>query len=657
MSCQSVVRVVAAKQQHEEPRKPRTQSEQHTRHEHRFDRAALIARLLVAVVTLGLTLGVTPTHANPITVGQAAKAVVAAIGGLTAWVESNTDDCAVATLGAAWGTDCNLKQRECQKTGYYDQFCDSTAENSCAYGNGFAYAEEHAAGSYWGYEVRPRAFASAKPLHQLPNNKEDKHKGRGWARASVDGQAETRTDETPDSLTDPSGPAGAPMLPHEHQFLTEWPEGTVLAIVTVDTIQVQARSFGPESSSTLRLVINGEEIFSSTVMVDGMGTVTTDGAIPASSFATTFDALEDKWDVALYDYTVEIPIDTLDTSMAADSLLLHVQFEGECDANDMLIGPGVPPVPVPADLAMIRQNDPNGVPVMMGEYVQLPMPVVVQTDSPVLSHALLDNDVTDGFLGLGIHEMFLPPMLQQGELINLVGQVNHIDGRTVLTDIMPMPIMQGQPVPPPFPVSAGDVAAMGESFEGMRVEMCDMQLVDPAAWPGPQQSAVVQVQDTQGDFIDLHIAGTTGIGGPPPVGLFGVRGIVTQSQPNAPYHGGYALRLTYPEDVFQCATQSVESAGVPGRTGGMLAQNEPNPFNPSTTISFELAQAGGVHLQVFSAEGRLVRTLASGQLNAGTHSVSWDGTGDGGTRMSSGVYFYSLETGGQRQTRKMLMVK
>lgn len=88
-----------------------------------------------------------------------------------------------------------------------------------------------------------------------------------------------------------------------------------------------------------------------------------------------------------------------------------------------------------------------------------------------------------------------------------------------------------------------------------------------------------------------------------------------------------------------------------------LDQNVPNPFNPATEIRFELASPGEVALRVYDVSGRLVRTLATGAHPAGEHVVRWDGRDDGGAPVSTGVYFYRLETAGFSQTRKTTLLK
>ncbi|SMO54921.1 Por secretion system C-terminal sorting domain-containing protein [Gracilimonas mengyeensis] len=94
-----------------------------------------------------------------------------------------------------------------------------------------------------------------------------------------------------------------------------------------------------------------------------------------------------------------------------------------------------------------------------------------------------------------------------------------------------------------------------------------------------------------------------------------------------------------------------EPSNIPSQI--TLGQNYPNPFNPSTVISYQLDSNQLVRLEVFDVTGRKVATLVDGQrLSAGSHRASFDASG-----LSSGVYFYRLETGGQTLTRKMLLVK
>jgi hypothetical protein len=88
-----------------------------------------------------------------------------------------------------------------------------------------------------------------------------------------------------------------------------------------------------------------------------------------------------------------------------------------------------------------------------------------------------------------------------------------------------------------------------------------------------------------------------------------------------------------------------------------LAPNYPNPFNPSTTISFNLPQAGAAKLQVYDARGRLVRTLLDDHRPAGPYQSVWDGRDNAGHGVASGVYLYRLTAGRMVEQGKMTLVK
>jgi len=83
-----------------------------------------------------------------------------------------------------------------------------------------------------------------------------------------------------------------------------------------------------------------------------------------------------------------------------------------------------------------------------------------------------------------------------------------------------------------------------------------------------------------------------------------------------------------------------------------LEQNYPNPFNPVTQIRFDLAKTANVKLSVYNVSGQKVAELANGVMNAGKHSVDFDGTS-----LNSGVYYYSLEADGLKMTKKMVLSK
>ncbi len=89
-----------------------------------------------------------------------------------------------------------------------------------------------------------------------------------------------------------------------------------------------------------------------------------------------------------------------------------------------------------------------------------------------------------------------------------------------------------------------------------------------------------------------------------------------------------------------------------------LGQNHPNPFNPQTTIPFDVpGNDTRVRLFVLDASGRVVRTLVDQNMSGGSHETVWNGRDARGNTVSSGVYFYVLDVGGERRTRKMVLLK
>jgi hypothetical protein len=89
----------------------------------------------------------------------------------------------------------------------------------------------------------------------------------------------------------------------------------------------------------------------------------------------------------------------------------------------------------------------------------------------------------------------------------------------------------------------------------------------------------------------------------------------------------------------------------------ILGQNFPNPFNPSTRITFVLGNAGYVRLDIFDAAGRFMKTLVDGILPSARHEVNWNGRDGSGRAVASGVYFYSLITDDFRDTKKMILLR
>ncbi|HLQ67657.1 MAG TPA: putative Ig domain-containing protein [Candidatus Limnocylindrales bacterium] len=101
----------------------------------------------------------------------------------------------------------------------------------------------------------------------------------------------------------------------------------------------------------------------------------------------------------------------------------------------------------------------------------------------------------------------------------------------------------------------------------------------------------------------------------------------------------------------------VAGAGLAKGHGVMNVIAKPNPLNPSTDLSFRISRAGSVRVDLFDASGRLVRTMMAQTLQAGRHSVPWNGTNDRGGHVASGAYFFRIQAPDGMQVQRVTVVK
>lgn len=103
---------------------------------------------------------------------------------------------------------------------------------------------------------------------------------------------------------------------------------------------------------------------------------------------------------------------------------------------------------------------------------------------------------------------------------------------------------------------------------------------------------------------------------------------------------------------------SVNDPSTPTPSAFKLLQNYPNPFNPSTTIAFDVRDVNREYtLNIYNVKGQTVKTLFSGNLTSGHHTMVWDGKDDNGRSVATGVYYYRLSDGKNTESNKMLLMK
>jgi hypothetical protein len=122
--------------------------------------------------------------------------------------------------------------------------------------------------------------------------------------------------------------------------------------------------------------------------------------------------------------------------------------------------------------------------------------------------------------------------------------------------------------------------------------------------------------------------------------------------------GGGVKTSTGGRDVF-LAKFGPTAVGITSspRPEASALRAHPNPFNPSTTISYSIPAAGRVTLAIFDIRGRPIRTLVNESRPAGEHAAFWDARAGSGQRVASGVYFVRLESNGGILTRKIVLLE
>jgi hypothetical protein len=123
---------------------------------------------------------------------------------------------------------------------------------------------------------------------------------------------------------------------------------------------------------------------------------------------------------------------------------------------------------------------------------------------------------------------------------------------------------------------------------------------------------------------------------------------------NAEAHAAIEAVLTYFGEFGPTGAGDVARVSWPLSLG----QNRPNPFRGETEVLFSLpGEKASVRLTVYDLAGRRVRSLVSGEVPGGRHSVTWDGRNDEGRNVASGVYFYRLESRDETLTKKLVMLR
>lgn len=313
---------------------------------------------------------------------------------------------------------------------------------------------------------------------------------------------------------------------------------------------------------------------------------------------------------------------------------------------------GEPCDPIVAILEDLRENDDNGVPTLLGEFVVVRGIVNVNNytlDSLTESNFFIQDDNA----GVNVFRGTVPAGITEGDCVEVSGWVGQFNG---LTEILAsgagnctfqVEVLEGTGEITPL-VLTGE--SFLEAFEGMLVEVRNVTIVGGDPWPsGSGQNANITVTDGAGT-LTIRFDGDSQAGtAPQPSGPFTVRGIVTQFDNSSPYTDGYQITLRYPTDVI--AGSAVGDEPLAMAESFALVNSYPNPFNGIATLEFAVGSARDINITITDVLGREVYANRMSNLTPGTHRMQWSPEG------AAGLYFVRATSATTVQTSKLLYLK
>ncbi len=317
--------------------------------------------------------------------------------------------------------------------------------------------------------------------------------------------------------------------------------------------------------------------------------------------------------------------------------------------------PGAPNSGVPCDpqyviLSDVRENDANGVPVLMGSFVVVNG--IVNVDNYTLDSLTQSSFfMQDEDAGVNIFRGTVPANIVAGDCLTVSGWVGQYNGLTELLSSgsgnCVFQVLRTNHVDPPAPALL-NTSSYFEAYEGMLAEIDNVTIIS-GDWPGQGQFANLTIQDGQGTMI-MRIDDDTNIdGSPEPQGAFNVVGIITQYDNTPPHSEGYQITPRSTADIHTLSADNPHDAA--SAKDFRLLGAYPNPFNSVAQIRYEVGSAKALTLRIFDLLGREVATERLTGLTPGMHTYSWIPIG------ATGLYFVKLENGANVQTTKVLYLK
>ncbi len=230
-----------------------------------------------------------------------------------------------------------------------------------------------------------------------------------------------------------------------------------------------------------------------------------------------------------------------------------------------------------------------------------------------------------------------------GDEVEVSGTVKEYYGYTEIGENPTVSILSsGNTLPAPVEITCSE---LGEAVEGCLVKLPEVTVAQEqdqyGQWLVTDGNGLAQIDDGffYLDEVDPPIVITVGETFPFIIGLCDYS------------YGEFGVNPRTPADL-----------GVTHNDNNIInpiqyVKNYPNPFNPTTTIAFNLAHNSFVTVEVFNLQGKRVKTLINGEKPAGENTVVWDGTNNNGKTVGSGIYLYKIKNGKYTSTKKMILMK
>ncbi|KAA3614768.1 MAG: T9SS C-terminal target domain-containing protein [Calditrichaeota bacterium] len=309
-------------------------------------------------------------------------------------------------------------------------------------------------------------------------------------------------------------------------------------------------------------------------------------------------------------------------------------------------------------IAEVKQLDETGVLVFNGYYAQLTGVLTVSTG--VFAVDDLQVFMQDGSAGINIRiDDDTTSVMTKGNSYTVVGKVDQFNGLIQIepddfgTDVVDNGAGE---LPAPIELTIAQLLSSPEAFESFLIKIVAVDSVaggDP--WPAEGENSNITITDDgETSKIEMRIDKETNIDGTPvPTFPINITGLFNQYDTSTPLTEGYQILPRSLEDIDEVTAigEKLEIRPLVFK----LYDAFPNPFNPQTTLKFDLPlkeSKNAIELSIFNVLGQKITTLAKGKLSQGQHTFTWNAV-----NQPSGIYFAVLNTGTTQQISRLLLIK